>query len=248
MLKTQGIVIKQLDYGEADKILTVLTKEAGKISVIAKGIRKPLSKWAGHLELFVLADLVLIEGRNFYIFSEAESKNFFPALRESLKSSGLAYFLAEILNKTLGEDEPQPKTFDLFLETLDKIGRHPNEIILPYFIFNLFGILGFRPEVGRCVICAEDLKEAKHLWNSILGGIICACSTDKNNGIHLSSETIKVLRLILTQDKRVFNLRLPDELLRELKIIAENFLETLAEKKFKSQEFLEKVKNFDKIN
>lgn len=248
MLKAQGIVIKQIDYGEADKILTVLSKEAGKISVIAKGIRKPLSKWAGHLELFVLADLVLAEGRNFYILSEAESKNFFPDLRKNLKNSGLAYFLAEILNKTLGEDEPQPKVFDLFLETLGKIGRHSNEIFLQYFIFNYFGILGYRPEVNKCVICAEDLKETKHLWNSVLGGIICACSTDKKSGIHLHSDTVKVLRLILTKDKRIFNLRLPAEVAKELKIIAENFLETVAEKQFKSKEFLEKIAKIQDIH
>src|SRR3989304_6032467 len=103
--KTEGIIIKRKNFGEADRMLTVLTPRHGKIKIIAKGVRKISSRRSSHVELLNLSILTLHEGK-ILILTEAETLNHFQDLKDNLKKSGLAFYLCELVDGLLPENLP----------------------------------------------------------------------------------------------------------------------------------------------
>ena len=116
--KTEGIVIKRVNFGEADRILTIFTKHYGKIKAIAKGVRKVTSRKGGNLELFNQVILFLSEGKNWDIITEAEAVNSFENLRKNLTFVGRAFQIAEVVDRLTAEREESRKVFELLIEAL----------------------------------------------------------------------------------------------------------------------------------
>ena len=119
--KTEGIIIKRVNYGEADRILTIFTKHYGKIRAIAKGVRRINSRRGGNLELFNYVTLFLNEGRNFDIISEAEVKDGFVNLRKNLKKVGLVYYLCELVDGLCPERQENLRVFELLYEAIKNL-------------------------------------------------------------------------------------------------------------------------------
>lgn len=116
--KTEGIVIKRVNFGEADRILTIFTKHYGKIKAIAKGVRRVKSRKGGNLELFNQVILFLSEGKNWDIITEAEAINSFENLRKNLTFVGRAFQIAEVVDRLTAEREESRKVFELLIEAL----------------------------------------------------------------------------------------------------------------------------------
>ena len=119
--KAEGIVIKRKNFGEADRFLTVFTKQYGKISIKAKGVRKISSRRGAHVELLNLVDMNLYKGHSLPILTEAQSVNNFPMLKADLRSVGIAYHLCELVDSLCPENQENFKVFILLLETLLKL-------------------------------------------------------------------------------------------------------------------------------
>ncbi len=119
--KTEGIIIKRTNFGEADKILTVLTRNRGKLKVLAKGIRRINSRRAGNVELFNQAVVFLAEGRTFKILTEARTVRSFPQLRTELTMSAAAFYLAELVDRLIPEEQTQPAVFELLSKALGRL-------------------------------------------------------------------------------------------------------------------------------
>jgi len=141
--KTEGIILKRTNYGEADRILTIYTKNHGKIRALAKGVRKLQSRKAGSLELFNHAILFLIKGKNLDLVTEAQSLNLFKSWRKNLIKVGIAYYLCELVDKLTPDNQPHEAVFELLKETLKKIGQKENKILVREFEENLLHELGF---------------------------------------------------------------------------------------------------------
>ena len=116
--KTEGIILKRVNFGETDRILTIFTKHCGKIKALAKGIRKLKSRKAGNLELFNHAVLVLSEGKGLDIITETWVVDSFVKLRRNLSSIGRAFQIAEVTDKLTAEREANRRVFELLLEAL----------------------------------------------------------------------------------------------------------------------------------
>lgn len=121
--KATGIIIKRINYKEADKILIIFTREYGKIRVLAKGIRKIHSKRASQLELFNYVNLNLIRGKFLDIAAEVEIQELFPAIRSSLKKIAYTYELVEIIDRLCPEQQEHKKIFDLSLWVLKTVEK-----------------------------------------------------------------------------------------------------------------------------
>lgn len=119
--KTEGIIIKRTNFGEADKILTVLTRNRGKLKVLAKGIRRINSRRAGNVELFNQAVIFLAEGRTFKILTEARTVRSFPQLRTELTMSAAAFYLAELVDRLIPEEQDHPAVFELLSKALGRL-------------------------------------------------------------------------------------------------------------------------------
>lgn len=141
--KTEGIVLKRKNFGEADKLLTIYTKHYGKIRAIAKGIRKTTSRKAGSLELFNHSQLFVAKGRNLDIITEAQTVNSFRLWRKNLTKVGVAYYFCELVDKLTPDIQPNRNVFALLKEYLGKISGADLPALSRSFEEYLLDELGF---------------------------------------------------------------------------------------------------------
>lgn len=120
--KTEGIILKRINYGETDRILTIYTKHYGKIRALAKGVRRITSRRGGNVELFNQVTLFLHQGKNLDLLNEAQVVNSFKAWRRDLKKVAVAYYFAELVDKLTPEEQPNQAVFQLLSRYLGKIG------------------------------------------------------------------------------------------------------------------------------
>ncbi len=126
--KTEGIIIKRINYGEADKILTVFTREHGKVAVLAKGIRKLTSRKKGNLELFNRSLLYIARGKALDIIAETEIIDFFPQNEVGFEKLGKIYYLAEVIDRLVPEKVPERKIYEMFTNFI-KNEKNLNDIL-----------------------------------------------------------------------------------------------------------------------
>jgi hypothetical protein len=141
-LTVEGLILKRANFGEADRMLTVLTKVHGKISVIARGVRRITSRRAGNVELLNLVKLGLFQ-KHSYTLTEAESIETFPRIKSNLAIATAAFHILELTNKLLPENDPNYRAYDLIIETLYRMESNPRQLLLRAFEIKFLNLLGF---------------------------------------------------------------------------------------------------------
>ena len=142
-LKTRAIVLRRSNYKEADRLITLFTEEKGKITAIAKGIRKITSKKRGHMELFNLVDMQAVDHKGWYILTQAQSQKTYSKIKTDLKTTSYGYYICEIFEKLIPEEEPSGILFKLLAKTLEYMDKSPSLTLLNAFNLKLLKILGF---------------------------------------------------------------------------------------------------------
>ncbi len=156
---TEAIVIRHSNFGEADRILTLMTPELGKLRVIAKGVRKITSRKAGHVELFTRVKLLLARGRSFDIISQAEMVEPYRPLREDLLRGSTAHYLSELIDAFAQEGSEDHALYDLLAEGLSWVADSPDPALAArYFEMRLLTITGYRPQLFKCVRTGEAVN------------------------------------------------------------------------------------------
>jgi len=156
---TEAIVIRHSNFGEADRILTLMTPELGKLRVIAKGARKITSRKAGHIELFTRVKLLLARGRTFDIVSQAETVEPYRPLREDLLRGSTAHYLSELIDVFAQEGSEDLALYDLLAEGLSWVADSPDPALAArYFEMRLLTITGYRPQLFKCVRTGEAVN------------------------------------------------------------------------------------------
>ncbi len=156
----EGIVLARRNYSEADRILSVYTKNHGRISFIAKGVRRPQSRKRGHIEIFSYIKLQGVRGKSLDLITEAEVIDNFARIRKSLKKVSLAYYFMEVIGRTTHENEPHIEIFDLIYEFLNKLKTEFQLKKLRLdFIYRLLTISGFWPKGKPLVNPDKKLEE-----------------------------------------------------------------------------------------
>lgn len=141
--KTEGIILKRRDFGEADRILTLFSLYEGKITVLAKGVRKVTSRRAGNVELLNRVIVYLHKGRDFYLLTEAESIETFQPLKENLTLSTYAYHLIELVDKLTAENQENRNVYSDLVEVLERLSKRPRQILIRAFEVKILFNLGF---------------------------------------------------------------------------------------------------------
>lgn len=242
---SEAVVIKRTDLGEADKILTLYTPGKGKFRVVAKGVRRPISKLGGHVELFTLSKMLFAKGRNLDIVTQSETVDSFKTLREDLNRISHAYYVVELLDRFTEDSIENYPVYKLLLEVLQRLSddRDPG-LVVRYYELRLLGYLGYRPQLQQCVHCSRELTPAAHFFSPSLGGVVCQnCEAASGDARDLSLNALKVLRHLqrgdyLTCSRIRLNPSLHDELERTLT----GYINYLLQKELKSVEFIHTVK------
>jgi len=157
---SEGIILSRKNYGEADRILTVFSKNYGKVTLLAKGIRKLISKKRGHLEIFSEVKFSAVSGKGFDILTEAVTINNFNSLRSNLNQVTLAYYFCEVLNKITKEGEKHDELFELLSKSLKKLETAINlKTLRKDFVVKLLIELGYWPGNKKMVNHDIELEE-----------------------------------------------------------------------------------------
>lgn len=141
--KTEGIILKRKNFGEADRILTVFTVSKGKVSVLARGVRKITSRRAGNIELLNRVQMYLHQGKNFLILTEASSINTFQKLKEDLTLSTYAYHILEATDKLTAENQENSLLYTDLVEVLNKLSEKPRQILVRAYEVKVLTHMGF---------------------------------------------------------------------------------------------------------
>lgn len=245
--KTSGIIISRKDFSEADRIVTVFTRDHGKIKLLAKGIRKVRSRIGGRLEPFILAHLMVATGRSFDLVIGCEIIESFPKIRRSLQKTSHAYLLAETIDKLTVEHESTPKIFNLFHQCLQYIEKHgANDLLVIYFDFHLAQLIGFMPEIGLCVHCHQLVKSGQNYFSILSGGLICQkCQPTNQSVIAISDYQIKLARILIENEITILP-RLTVKRHEEPRLLAEllnRYLQQIMEKEILSQKIINQIRS-----
>ncbi len=144
---SEGVVLARRHFGEADRILVLYTKNFGRISLIAKGVRRPKSRKRGHIEVFNYLKFQAISGKGLDIMTEAEVIEDFKEIRKNLNRISLAYYFAEVLGRITHERDPNEELFDLILDHLESLKSVKRLKALRLdFIYKLLTLMGYWPE------------------------------------------------------------------------------------------------------
>lgn len=238
--KTQGIILKKKNFGETDKILTVYSEKRGKVNLIAKGVRKVLSKLAGHLELFYLSDFFIAEGKKLDTLVGAQIINNFPSIHLSTSKIKYVYYIVEIIDRLIKTDEKSPEIYNLLLKTIITLeeSKINDELVLIYFQAQLLALLGHKPEMEYCLKCQKKLNPEINYFSYSLGGIICEdCHKYDIHSQLVSTKAIKLARLILDKNNLI-NIKSINSETRELQKILKNFIEWIGERRIQSAKYL----------
>ena len=232
-----------MEYEEADKIVTIYTKNYGKITAIAKGVRKIKSKFGSSLEIFTHSVFLFYKGRNIDIVSQVEIlESFFSASKEVIKFA-FAANCVEIVNKLTEEREINVGLFDLLKEVLHYL-RESNDpkLLALSFKWQTMSILGYRPLLNHCCRCNKSVKDQKEIYFNIKeGGLLCnnCIAKDKEGCVKVSIYFNKLVRRILvTPLSTISNATIPDEKIKELEKITDLYIAYHSERSFKTDRFL----------
>jgi DNA repair protein RecO (recombination protein O) len=155
----EGIILARRNYGEADRIIPIYSKSYGKITFIAKGIRRPESKKRGHLEIFTCVRFSAAKGKSMDILTEVETLNSFELVRNDLKKVSLAYYFMEVIGKITHDGEPHSEIYYLLVKYLNRLETEPKlKSLRMNFISELLVNLGFWPR-GKIITDPDKLLE-----------------------------------------------------------------------------------------
>lgn len=221
--RTQGFVFKKEERGEADQLLTLYTKDFGRLEILGKAIRKIKSKLRGGIDLFCWSEVEFIQGKIYKTLTDALLLEYSDHLKKDLKKLALAYRLASVFDLLIKGQEPDEKIWQLLKEVFSRLNSSELEssklaVLYYYFFWNLLSLLGYRPDLYYCSLCGQKLLPAKIYFNWKERGLFCqSCQkkTAQRGLLQLSPETIKLIRMLLEKDWSV---------LKRLKFETENFL------------------------
>lgn len=233
--RTQGLVLKKEDRGEANQLFTVYTKDYGKLEILGKAIRKIKSKLRSGADIFYLSDIEFIQGKTHKTLTDAILIENFLNLKRELPRLTLANRIAETLDSLTGTEEKDEKVWSLLLKTFKSLNS-PRlsiknfQLIYYYFLWKLSIFSGYKPELYNCSICQEKLAPGLIFFNPKEGGATCNdCSKNAKTGEKIFDETVKILRFIVTEDwETISRLKITDKDIVPLKEVSDFYLSFIA--------------------
>lgn len=230
-LKYTGIILRKFDTGEADRIYSIYTLEAGKIQAKAIGVRKLNAKLAGHLETATLSEIFVAKTRGMGKITGVIGEKYFYGIKENIKALAKVFYVFSRFDRIISEQEKDEEIFQLlknYLEVMEKISASRGkdgkmDIVTFGFLFKFLEKTGYQLETGKCVACGNKLCPEGNFFSAEKGGILCgACKNEEGKRIAISSESVKLLR-IFSKNKleSLMKLQVPEKEIKNLKIIAQ---------------------------
>ncbi|MCQ3937613.1 MAG: DNA repair protein RecO [Chloroflexi bacterium] len=244
--RASAVVLRHSDWGEADRLLTLYTREHGMVRALAKGARKVTSRKAGHLQPFTYVTIQLAKGRDLLIVTQVETVNAFLPLHDDLVKTGYAAYVVELLLRFSYEEEgANPAIFRLLVETLGRIEKEPDSwLSIRYYEMRLLDAVGFRPQLFECANCGREIKPEDQFFSFTAGGVICPrCGGGLKNLTRISLEALKYLRHFQRSGYREASRAHPSpEVQKEAETLMQGYFAYLLERELNTPGFIKKIK------
>ncbi|HEY59491.1 MAG TPA: DNA repair protein RecO [Anaerolineae bacterium] len=247
--KVEAFVITHREFGEADRLLVLYSREEGKLRAIAKGLRRARSRKAGHLEPFTRTVLMLARGKSFWIVTQAETVEAYQPIKDNLLKTGYAAYTLELLDKFTSEEEPNPVLYRLVKETLMRVARLEDPFIaIRRFELQLLDISGYRPEFFYCVQCKSEIKPEDQYFSASQGGALCPkCGVMAGESRAVTLHVLKYLRYIQRSSyQQALQAHIPKQVCLEMESLMQYYLTYILEKKLNSPAFIRDVADYQK--
>lgn len=238
--QTEALILHQQDYAEADRILTLLTPQ-GKLRAVAKGIRRPTSHRAGHLDLFMRVGLQLAKGRNMDIITQAECLESFTGLSGDVLRFTYACYVCELLDH-LAQEEEQRSIYDLAIETLRRLNEGPELALwVRYFELALLRHTGYQPELFHCLRCGSEITAVVNYLSLDQGGFLCPnCTIPQARQVSVHAQ--KLLRFLQRSEASdVGRLTVASATRLEVEELMLSYLQHVLEREIKSATMLRRL-------
>ena len=234
---TTGLVLRQTVTKETDLILTVLTPDLGRISVIAKGARSKKSKVSAACQLLTYSEMTLTERGEWYYLSEASTVALFDGVRQDIVLLSLGSYFAEFC-EAVCTPEAAPELLRLLLNALYALAEQHKDpaTVKPAFTFRLMALSGFEPYCDACAVCGKTPE--KPMLDVVQGVIHCAGCKTTGLSLPLTNGALDALRYILNcDDKKLYSFSVPPADLKLLDHAAEAFVSAQLERSFRTLDY-----------
>lgn len=235
--KYTGIILNKKNVAETDRIYTAYTREAGKIRVLGKGVRKPNAKLAGSLETLTMAEIFVAKSWGMGKITGAIVLDNFLNIKSNFDALEKVGRVLDTFGKIIADQEKDEKIFEIFSEYLkstDKLSIGEKEtdkmdILVLGFLFKLMGEMGYRLEVESCVNCGATLKPENNYFSPGKGGVLCqTCHALDNKRLKISAESIKLIRIFLKNKiSNLGKLQVPKKDINNLQVVLREALNWL---------------------
>jgi len=248
LVRCEGIVLKVRDFGEADRILTVLSGSEGKFEALARGARRPRSRLVGVTQQFAQVNLLLFRGRNLDTISSAELVSAHSSLWADVNRMAYASYVAELVDKMTGERERNDQLYALVaaaVDTLDSGALAPRVAALAFEI-KFMASSGFLPELGQCVVCGARAEQGVG-FGPDAGGLVCGrCRPTLSDAVSFGPAARETARLLLALAyDRVSVLKPREDTLDELEKAFRAYVDQRVERKLHSLGFIRDLRRME---
>lgn len=248
-IKTAGLVLREVEINEADKLLDILTRDHGLVTAKARGVRRSRSPIKSACQLLAYSELNLFEYRDKLTVQEAEPIEQFRELRDELELFALGSYLAQTVSLVAQEDAPNPELLSLILNALYALAklRKPQTLVKAAYELRLACLAGFEPELEACPICGSASPDRFDLSH---GAAVCAGCHPDDAGLRLpiTPGVLDAMRYICWCDgKKLFSFRLEGENLKTLSSVTEAYLMMQLEHSFSTLDFYKSLLQYGDI-
>lgn len=245
--RAEAVVLRHANWGEADRILTLYTREMGKIRAIAKGARKIRSRKAGHLEPFTHVTAQFARSRELPIVTQVETIDPYLPIREDLSRTGYASYIMELLDRfTYEQDGGNLPLFHLLIDTLARLsGTAEVWGVVRYYEMRLLDYLGFRPQLFECANCRKTIEPVDQYFSPTSGGVICPnCGRGLPGLWKVSVEALKYMRHF---QRSSFNdavrAKVPPAIQQEVENLMQAYFTYLLERNLNTPGFIKNIRS-----
>lgn len=245
-LTVQGLVLRVVNYNDTDALLTVLTRQCGKLTVKARGLRRKNSPLIAPCQLLAYGEFTLFEYRGMYTINEAHAIELFQQLRNNLSGLSLGTYFAQVADVVSQQDAPDPELLSLVLNCLHGLSKlHlPEDQVKAVFEFRCACLAGYMPDLSGCFQCGAAAPDRFDISQGVLE--CAACRNMNSTGIRMpvTSGVLDAMRYICSCDPRqLFNFSAGKKTLSELAQISESYFTTQLERGFSALDFYKSLQN-----
>jgi len=238
IIKTKGIIISENNMSDYDKMVTMLTPN-GKIGCAAKGSRRPKSSLMAGTQFLCFGDYMIFQSASSYNLNSCEVIEVFYNIRTDLDKLNYATYITKIINDVTDENQNTYKILQLFLNTIYMISESDKslDLIISIFRIKLMCLLGFMPEIRKCISCGNK-ENTKVYFSFIDSGFKCEkCSLQDKGAVQISSATVNAIKyIVMSPPKKLFSFNLSQQAQKELELVSKIYLNDKMDKEYKLEQ------------